>query len=375
MSQTTGTPPVTAPDPSPILRVRDLRIAFDHAAAPAVNGAWLDVHAGQMVALVGESGSGKSVTAMSLLGLLPSPPARIERGSALFRSASHVAHGRVVDLLTLDAAAMRLIRGREIAMIFQEPMTSLNPVMTIGDQIIETIQLHARIDRAAARTRAAVALSEVGIADAARRLGQYPHEFSGGMRQRVMIAMALACRPSLLLADEPTTALDVSVQAQILDLLGEARRTRGMGLLFITHDLGIVAQHADVVCVMYAGRIVEAATVFDLFDAPRHPYTRALLQCVPRLGVRAERLSNVHEAIHAADGPAAIPGHGALAWWPSQRPRGLAAVSGDDSVMVQAAPGHWARAWRTPDIVIEGPSLPAFVRGGAPAKEGEPCAS
>lgn len=367
-------PGVHARGEPPLLSLRGLRVTFDGAPRPAVDGAFLDLHAGQMVALVGESGSGKSVTAMSLLGLLPTPPARIQGGSAIFRAAHAGEPAREIDLLKLEPRAMRSLSGGSIAMIFQEPMTSLNPVMTIGDQIVEALRLHERLQRPDAIERATRAMAEVGIEHGARRLKQYPHEFSGGMRQRVMIAMAMACRPAVLLADEPTTALDVTVQAQILELLGEARRARSMGVLFITHDLGIVARHADVVCVMYAGRIVECANVFDLFDNPRHMYTRALLRCVPRLGAAKGRLSTVRDAVDASAEPPRVDGTQAIAWWPSHpRPPGVSA-SQEDSVMVEAAPDHWVRAWRTPGIVGGDPALPAFIRGGAVHQGGEPCA-
>ncbi len=243
----------------------------------AVNGVDLTVCRGETVALVGESGSGKSVTIMSVMRLLRPPIARIAAGEILFRGRD----GAVRDLATLSERQMRAVRGDEIGMIFQEPMTSLNPVQTVGHQIAEAIRLHRPIGMRDALAEAVKLLKLVQIADAARRAEAYPHHMSGGMRQRVMIAMALACRPVLLLADEPTTALDVTVQAQILRLIRDLQDELGMGVLFITHNLGVVAEIADRVAVMYGGQIIEAAPVGELFDRPRHPYTRALLESLP----------------------------------------------------------------------------------------------
>jgi peptide/nickel transport system ATP-binding protein len=261
-----------------ILSVRDLRTWFTtrRALAKAVDGVSFDLKRGRTLAVVGESGSGKSVTSLSIMGLI-SRPGAIEGGEILFRDRAE----RVHDLARLGSRAFRAIRGREIAMIFQEPMTSLNPLYTVGDQIGEMIALHEPLDRAEARKRALEMLQHVEIPDAARRLDDYPHQMSGGMRQRVMIAMALACNPSLLIADEPTTALDVTIQAQILDLLNRLQRQFGMSILFITHNLGVVAEIAHDVVVMYAGRVVEQAPVDDLFEHQAHPYTRGLLACTP----------------------------------------------------------------------------------------------
>ncbi len=241
----------------------------------AVDGVSYSVRAGETLAVVGESGCGKSVTAMSILRLLPSPPARIVSGSIRFE-------GR--DLLAASEEEMRRIRGNEISMIFQEPMTSLNPVLTVGKQIAETLELHQGLSGDTAQARAVEMLELVKIPEAARRAGEYPHQLSGGMRQRVMIAMALACNPKLLIADEPTTALDVTIQAQILDLMLELKRKIGAAIVLITHDLGVVAETAQRVVVMYAGRKVEEATVEALFDRPRHPYTLGLMGSIPRLG-------------------------------------------------------------------------------------------
>jgi oligopeptide/dipeptide ABC transporter ATP-binding protein len=239
-----------------------------------VDGVSWDVAEGETVALVGESGCGKSVSALSVMRLVAGPAGRIVGGQVLFK-------GR--DLLTLSEEKMRRVRGREIAMVFQEPMTSLNPVLTIGRQLTEGLEIHLGMTRAQARQRAVEVLATVGIPDAARRLSQYPHQFSGGMRQRIMIAAALACNPALLLADEPTTALDVTIQAQILELMRDLSRRFGVAMLIITHNLGVVARYADRVNVMYAGRIVERGSARDLYRRPRHPYTLGLLRSVPRL--------------------------------------------------------------------------------------------
>jgi peptide/nickel transport system ATP-binding protein len=240
----------------------------------AVDGVSFHVAEGETLAIVGESGCGKSVTAMSILRLIPQPPGRIAGAIRL--------EGR--DLMTLDDRAMRAIRGNDISMIFQEPMTSLNPVLSIGRQLGETLRLHQGLDHQAAQARATDMLNLVGIAEPGWRLCEYPHQMSGGMRQRVMIAMALACNPKLLIADEPTTALDVTIQAQILDLMAELKRRIGAAIILITHDLGVVAEVAERVMVMYAGRKVEEAPVTALFRAPRHPYTQGLLGAVPKLG-------------------------------------------------------------------------------------------
>jgi oligopeptide/dipeptide ABC transporter ATP-binding protein len=260
----------------PLLDVRDLHTEFRTGAGVvrAVDGISYTVGPGETVAIVGESGSGKTVGALSLLRLIPDPPGRITRGEIRFA-------GR--DLLQLSDEEIRRVRGGEIGMIFQEPMTSLNPVLTIGRQITETIEQHRRTDRAAAQRRAVELLSMVGIADPARRLKQYPHQLSGGMRQRVMIAIALACEPKLIIADEPTTALDVTIQAQILELMKELTRRLDVALIIITHNLGVVARYANRVNVMYAGRIVESGPAEQIYHHPRHPYTLALLRSVPRL--------------------------------------------------------------------------------------------
>jgi oligopeptide/dipeptide ABC transporter ATP-binding protein len=259
-----------------LLDVRDLKTYFYTAAGivRAVDGMTYSVRPGETVALVGESGCGKSVSALSVMRLVSAPAGRIIGGQVLFR-------GR--DLLALDEESIRRIRGREIAMVFQEPMTSLNPVLSIGRQLSEPLEIHLGMSPEQARQRAMELLSTVGIPDPERRLWQYPHQFSGGMRQRMMLAMALACGPALVLADEPTTALDVTIQAQILELMKDLSRARGIALVLITHNLGVVARYADRVNVMYAGKLVEQGSARDVYGDPRHPYTIGLLRSVPRL--------------------------------------------------------------------------------------------
>ena len=261
---------------APLLEVKNLHTEFWTGAGVvrAVDGISYAVEQGETVAIVGESGSGKSVGALSILRLITDPPGRIVRGEVLFA-------GR--DLMQLPDAQMRDVRGSDIGMVFQEPMTSLNPVLSVGRQITETVEQHSRVDRAAARKRAIELLGLVGIADPARRLKQSPHELSGGMRQRVMIAIAIACDPKLIIADEPTTALDVTIQAQILELMNGLTRRLNAALIIITHNLGVVARYASRVNVMYAGRIVESGPATAIYHNPRHPYTMALLQSVPRL--------------------------------------------------------------------------------------------
>ena len=270
-----------------VLDVRDLRISFpesDGRRFRPVDGVSFSLDKGETLALVGESGCGKSLTSLALLRLIP-PPGRIDPGSAIRLGET--------DVLTLEGEALRQIRGRRIGMIFQDPMTSLNPVFTAGDQIAEAVRAHLRVSKAEARERARSLLQEVGIPDPAERLDAYPHQLSGGMRQRVMIAIALAAEPEILVADEPTTALDVTVQAQILEVLDELRRRRGMAVLLITHDLGIVAGRADRVAVMYAGQIVEEATTAALFAQPSHPYTQGLFASVPRITGPVQRLTPI----------------------------------------------------------------------------------
>lgn len=269
-----------------LLEVDDLRIWFHtrHGVARAVNGVSFAIGAGETVGLVGESGSGKSVTAYTLLRLLPMPPGRIESGTARFGG---------TELLTCSNAELRRIRGRRIAMIFQDPMTALNPYKTVGDQVAEPLRVHEGCSRATAWARAAGMMESVGISNAAGRMRSFPHEFSGGMRQRATIAMALMLQPALLLADEPTTALDTTVQAQLLALLARLQRERQLSMLLITHNLGVVAGVCDRVLVMYAGRIVESAPVEALFRRPRHPYTQALMDAVPTVAAARETLNTI----------------------------------------------------------------------------------
>jgi oligopeptide transport system ATP-binding protein len=259
----------------PILRVDDLAVSFktDEGIVRAVRGVSFDVQKGETIGLVGESGSGKSVSNLALMGLVPKPPGNIDRGRALY-------HGD--DLLQMSQRELQNVRGKKIAMIFQDPMTALNPLMTVEQQMIEMTRLHLGLSKKEARRQAAEMLETVGISAPEKRLKDYPHQFSGGMRQRVMIAMALSCEPDLLIADEPTTALDVTIQAQILDLLADLQKRRGTSIILITHDLGVVAGVCHRVMVMYAGRIVEKASVNDLFASPRHPYTIGLLNSLPR---------------------------------------------------------------------------------------------
>ncbi|MER8593115.1 ABC transporter ATP-binding protein [Mesorhizobium sp. M1182] len=266
----------------PILSISGLRAVFRIAGRDiaAVRDVDLTIGSGETVALVGESGSGKSVTSLSIIGLLPKRVGHIAEGSIALRRKN----GTVTELTSLDAESLRKIRGNEIGMVFQEPMTSLNPVYTIGEQIAEPIRIHLGKSHREAEADAVRLLERVGIPDPKRRARQYPHELSGGMRQRATIAMALSCDPGLLIADEPTTALDVTIQAQILDLLADLQAQRGMGILFVTHNLGVVAEIADRVAVMYAGRIVETGPVSEVFTRPRHPYTAGLMRSVPRLG-------------------------------------------------------------------------------------------
>ena len=271
-----------------LLDIEDLRVSFHtpEGVARAVDGVSFGLAPGETIGLVGESGCGKSVTSLSILGLIPSPPGKIESGRIRFNGQ---------NLLDLDSESLRKIRGRHISMIFQEPMTSLNPVLPIGRQVAEPLMVHQGLNRAAALDKAADWLNHVKIPAAAQRLNDYPHQLSGGMRQRVMIAMAMICGPRLLIADEPTTALDVTIQAQVLSLMTRLKEELEMSLLLITHDLGVVAQMASRVVVMYAGQIVEEAGVVDVFDHPFHPYTQGLLQSAPRAVRFGERIRRLNE--------------------------------------------------------------------------------
>jgi peptide/nickel transport system ATP-binding protein/oligopeptide transport system ATP-binding protein len=312
--------------PEPLLELRNLNVAFEtnHGDVQPVRDVSFSIYPGQTVAVVGESGCGKSVTAMSILRLIPSPPGKVLSGEVRFG-------GR--DLLQLSEREMRSVRGKEIAMIFQEPMTSLNPVYTVGDQIVEAVTLHQGVNASRAYKIAEDALHDVGIADPKRRLQSYPHEMSGGMRQRVMIAMALSCQPKLLIADEPTTALDVTIQAQILELLRKLQRDRNMAIMLITHDLGVVAENADVVAVMYASRVVEYATVEELFDHPKHPYTEGLFRSIPKLGADVERLDTISGTV---PNPARFPS-GCKFHPRCPRTRELAQQPGGETVEITAS--------------------------------------
>lgn len=355
----------------PIIEIEDLAVSFPVPDAAgrgkrfnAVQRVNLSVYPAQTLAVVGESGSGKSVSAMSILQLIPTPPGKYESGRILWRNeqtppakAGAAAGGGYVDLLKFDDRQMRKIRGNQIAMIFQEPMTSLNPVYTIGDQITEAVLLHQQVSKAQANRIAADALRDVGIADPESRLKEYPHQLSGGMRQRVMIAMALACQPKLLLADEPTTALDVTIQAQILELLRKLQDTKQMAVLLITHDLGVVAENADVVAVMYAGRVVEYASVFDLFQRPMHPYTRGLLLSMPVLGKTSDRLPTVMDG---ATVPEDFPsGYNVAPHTVDRNPPG--GYGGENARLYEVEPNHWVLCEPTSDNKEAKPTRPRLT--------------
>ncbi|WP_163102090.1 ABC transporter ATP-binding protein [Peribacillus alkalitolerans] len=266
-----------------VLRVKDLHVEFSTygGSVKAVRGVTFDLHKGETLAIVGESGCGKSVTSQSIMRLIPNPPGKITSGSIMFKGK---------DLTTLKDTEMRSIRGADISMIFQDPMTALNPTLTVGDQIMEGIIQHKKVSKEEAKKMALSMLDLVGIPSPLTRLKQYPHQFSGGMRQRIVIAMALVCQPEVLIADEPTTALDVTIQAQILDLFKDIQKKTGVSIILITHDLGVVAQVADRIAVMYAGKIVETGTRREIFYNPQHPYTRGLLNSVPRLDLEESEL-------------------------------------------------------------------------------------
>ena len=321
-----------------LLEIKNLRTYFytEEGVVRAVDGVSWDLEEGETLGLVGESGCGKSVSALSILRLIPRPPGRIVEGEILFEGE---------DLLEVSDAEMRDIRGNRIAMVFQEPMTSLNPVLTIGNQLTEAITLHLGLDRPEARARAVELLELVGIPEAGARLDDYPHQFSGGMRQRVMIAMALSCNPKLLLADEPTTALDVTIQAQILELMAQLSRDLGTAVVIITHNLGVVSRYADRVNVMYAGQIVESGSTIDIFKNPRHPYTVGLMASVPRLDATEHiRLDAIEGQPPLLINP--IPG------CPFE-PRCDWAVDQcrtEQPELDLKEERHWARCWRNPSV-------------------------
>jgi peptide/nickel transport system ATP-binding protein len=326
----------------PLLEVRDLQTELRTRAGTlrAVDGLSFTIGEGETLAIVGESGCGKSMTALSILRLVPDPPGRITGGSLRFGG---------VDLLQLPMQEMRRVRGRSISMVFQEPMTSLNPVRTIGSQIAEVITLHQGLPHRAALERAEEMLRLVRIPDARARLREYPHQLSGGMRQRVSIAMALSCKPRLLLADEPTTALDVTIQAQIMALVRELQERLGMSLLLITHDLGLVAENADRVVVMYAGRKVEEASVDDLFATPCHPYTRGLLGSVPRVdaGVSTPRLREISGTVPSlAELPPGCP-------FAPRCPHADSTCTQAAPPLEEKRPGQWAACWHAGRVLAE----------------------
>jgi oligopeptide transport system ATP-binding protein len=333
----------------PLLDVRNLKVRFHtgDGVISAVDGVSFQVDAGETLVVVGESGSGKSVTSLAIMGLVPNPPGIITGGTVLFRGKD----GREKDLVKLSQAELRHIRGNDIAMVFQEPMSSLSPVYTIGDQIAEAIMLHQNKGRREALHLAADMLERLGIPEPGKRLKHYPHQISGGMAQRVMIAMALSCRPSLLIADEPTTALDVTIQAQILELIRKLQHEIGMAVLFITHNLGVVAEIADRVVVMYAGRAVELAAAGEIFARPRMPYTMGLLHSVPRL-ITGEAAGQRLEAI-----PGEVPNPLRLPRGCTFHPRCRFCVSGvcDSAVpeLEECASGHWVRCARWREITQE----------------------
>ena len=313
-----------------LLEIKGLKTHFatDEGMVHAVDGVDLFIDRGETLGVVGESGCGKSVTAMTIMKLLAMPPARIVAGEILWQ-------GR--DLVPLPASEMRSIRARQIAMVFQEPMTSLNPVYTVGEQVAEVVRLHETISRRAALERAAEMLQLVQIPNPQRRIHDYPHQFSGGMRQRVMIAMALACNPQLLIADEPTTALDVTIQAQILDLLGELQSRLGMAILLITHAMGVVAESTQRVVVMYAGKVIDEAPVRELFASPRHPYTQGLIRSIPRIDLAATHKVRL-EAIAGTVPRLVNPAPGCR--FAPRCKFAQAACLGETPLLREVAPGH-----------------------------------
>ena len=319
----------------PLLEIRNLTVSFKTEAGKVtvVNDVSYAAHSGKTLAVVGESGCGKSVTAMSVLRLIPMPPGIVDNGKILFRG---------MNLLDYTEKRMRSIRGNDIAMIFQEPMTSLNPVYTVGDQIAEAVILHQNKSKAEAMKHAVEMLRKVGISDPHKRVNEYPHQLSGGMRQRVMIAMALSCDPALLIADEPTTALDVTIQAQILDLIKGLQKQNNMSVILITHDLGVVAENADEVAVMYASKIVERTDVFTTFKNPLHPYTLGLLNSLPKLNEKRDRLDVI---------PGVVPD-------PMEFPKGCKFNTRcghcqgyekcfvEEPPLIEVEPGHWCACWK-----------------------------
>ncbi len=316
-----------------LIEIRNLRTSFftPEGEMRAVDGVGFDIEEGKTMGLVGESGCGKSVTALSIMRLIPSPPGKVVGGQVFFR-------GR--DLLKLHGEEMRKVRGNEISMVFQEPMTSLNPVFTIGNQIVEAIRLHQGLGRREAREKAIEMLRLVKIAEPVARIDVYPHQLSGGMRQRVMIAMALSCNPSLLIADEPTTALDVTIQAQILELMKELQESLGMALLLITHDLGVVAEQADEVAIMYAGKIVEQARPESIFSGPLHPYTLGLLNSVPGIsGKKKKRLEAIPGVVPS---PLELPGG---CRFRDRCPKAVGICAESEPELIEKQKDHWVACY------------------------------
>ncbi len=321
----------------PLLAVKDLHTSFntDDGMVRAVGGVSFAIGQGESFALVGESGCGKSVTAFSILQLLPTPPARIESGQIEL-------HGQ--NLLELSEREMRKVRGGQIGMVFQEPMSSLNPVFTCGNQIVEAIRLHKKVSAREAKTQAIDLLKKVGIPAPERRFSEFPHQLSGGMRQRVMIAMALSCDPKLLIADEPTTALDVTIQAQILDLLAAIQRDTGLSIMLITHDLAVVAQTADRVAVMYASKIVEMTDINSLFAGPRHPYTQGLFRSIPKLGQAKDRLETIPGSVpNPLHFPAGCKFHPRCPIGCNKK-----RCRTEEPTLREVSPNHWAACWEAP---------------------------
>ncbi|HVP39985.1 MAG TPA: ABC transporter ATP-binding protein [Candidatus Saccharimonadales bacterium] len=342
--------------PGPLLAIQDLRTWFhtEEGVVRAVDGVSLELEEGATLGLVGESGCGKSVTALSILRLVASPPGRIEGGRILFR-------GR--DLLALSGSELRRVRGEQIAMVFQEPMTSLNPVLSCGEQVAEVLRVHRRAGRREARARAVELFRLVGIPAPEHRVDEYPHQLSGGLRQRVMLAMALACRPALLIADEPTTALDVTIQAQILELLARLQRELGMAVLIITHDLGVVAEVAREVAVMYAGQVVERCATADAFRDPRHPYTLGLLGCLPDVHRPRQRLQAIPGSVpDPARFPSGCRFHPRCAF-ATERCRTA------EPPLEGPAGGHWVRCWHADQVAASEQRVELLRRMAASAED------
>ncbi len=319
----------------PLLEIRNLTVSFKTEAGKVtvVNDVSYSAYSGKTLAVVGESGCGKSVTAMSILRLIPMPPGMVDNGKILFRG---------MNLLDYTEKRMRSIRGNDIAMIFQEPMTSLNPVYTVGDQIAEAVMLHQNKNKHDALKHAVEMLRKVGISDPQKRVNEYPHQLSGGMRQRVMIAMALSCDPALLIADEPTTALDVTIQAQILDLIKDLQKQNNMSVILITHDLGVVAENADEVAVMYASKIVEKTDVVTTFKKPLHPYTKGLLNSLPKLNEKRDRLDVIPGVV---PDPLEFP-KGCKFNTRCEHCQGFEKCFAEEPPLVEVEPGHWCACWK-----------------------------